>query len=124
MRINANGNIGIGTTSPDRKLDVVGVIRAHSVEISTTKTADFVFEEDYPLMPLSEVEKFITANKHLPEVAPATEMLENGINMGDMQIKLLQKIEELTLYVIQQQKEMDQQRKEIDELRRELKTKN
>jgi len=117
MHINANGNIGIGTTSPDRKLDVVGVIRAHSVEISTTKTADFVFEEDYSLMPLLEVEQFITTNKHLPEIAPAAEMLEKGLDMGEMQIKLLQKIEELTLYVIQQQKE-------IDELRRELKTKN
>ena len=117
MHINANGNIGIGTTSPDRKLDVVGVVRAHSVEISTTKTADFVFEEDYSLMPLLEVEQFITTNKHLPEIAPAAEMLEKGLDMGEMQIKLLQKIEELTLYVIQQQKE-------IDELRRELKTKN
>ena len=117
MRINANGNIGIGTVSPDYKLDVVGNVRAHSVQISTTKTADFVFEDDYPLMPLPEVERFITSNKHLPEVAPAREMLENGIDMAEMQIKLLQKVEELTLYVIRQQKE-------IEELKEKLKAKS
>ena len=115
MRIHSNGNIGIGTASPDYKLDVVGNVRAHSVQISTAKTADFVFEKDYPLMSLSEVESFITANKHLPEVAPASEMIEKGIDMAEMQIKLLQKVEELTLYAIQQQKE-------IEELK--LKTKN
>jgi len=108
MRINANGNIGIGTVSPDYKLDVVGVIRAHSVQISTAKTADFVFDDDYRLRPLPEVERYITANKHLPEVAPAAEMKEKGVDVADMQIKLLQKIEELTLYVIQQQKEIEE----------------
>ena len=108
MRINANGNIGIGTASPDYKLDVVGNVRAHSVQISTAKTADFVFDEDYRLRPLSEVAGFIAANKHLPEIAPAAEMKEKGLDMGDMQIKLLQKVEELTLYVIQQQKEIEE----------------
>jgi len=108
MRILANGNVGIGTVSPDYKLDVVGNIRAYSVQISTAKTADFVFDEDYQLRPLSEVENYIAANKHLPEIAPAAEMKEKGIDMGDMQIKLLQKVEELTLYVIQQQKEIEE----------------
>jgi len=115
MRISSNGNIGIGTVSPDYKLDVVGVVRAYSVQVSTAKTADFVFDNDYKLRPLSDVESFITANKHLPEVAPAAEMKEKGVDVADMQIKLLQKVEELTLYVIQQQKEIDQLKEKLNE---------
>ena len=120
MRINADGNIGIGTVSPEYKLDVVGNIRAYSVQISTAKTADFVFDADYRLRPLSEVESYIAANKHLPEIAPAAEMKEKGLDMSEMQIKLLQKVEELTLYAIKQQKEIEQQQKEIEELKSQL----
>jgi len=117
MRINANGNVGIGTASPYYKLDVAGIVRAREVVINLNTGADFVFDEDYQLRPLSEVERFITANKHLPEIASESEMIENGVGMAEMQIKLLQKVEELTLYVIQQQKE-------IEELKRELRDKN
>ena len=122
MRITANGNVGIGTSTPDYKLDVVGTIRAHSVLVNTLKTADFVFAPDYRLRPLAEVEQFIAANKHLPEIAPANEMIQNGVNMGEFQIQLLQKIEELTLYVIELKKENEAQQKEIEELK--IKTNN
>lgn len=117
MRIIANGNIGIGTIAPDYKLDVLGTIRAHDVLINTQKTADFVFAPDYCLRPLAEVEQFITDHRHLPEIAPAADMLQNGVNMGEFQIQLLQKIEELTLYVIELKKENEAQQKEIDELK-------
>jgi hypothetical protein len=80
---------------------------------------DFVFEEDYQLRSLNEVEDFITTNKHLPDVAPAKEMQENGVNQSEMNQLLLRKIEELTLYVIEQQKEIVQlkaKEEKIDQL--------
>ena len=69
--------------------------------------ADFVFEEDYALRPLSELDRFVKENKHLPEIAPAAQMVKEGVNTGEFQIQLLQKIEELTLYVIAQEKRIE-----------------
>ena len=111
MTLKTTGNIGIGTTSPDYKLDVVGSIRAHEVLVNTQKGADFVFDDDYRLRSLTEVEQFINENRHLPDIAPADEMIENGVNMGEFQIQLLQKIEELTLYIIELKKEIDKLKK-------------
>ena len=107
-----NGNLGIGTNTPDSgyKLTVKGKIWTREVKVtSTAGGADFVFENTYKLPTLEEVEQFITENKHLPEIASAKEMEENGIHLAEMNIKLLQKIEELTLYTIQQQKELEVQ---------------
>ena len=94
--------VGIGTQNPQYKLDVKGGIRAQEVVVETTG-ADFVFADDYQLRSLSEVEAFITENKHLPEIQSAKEMQENGVSVSELQTKLLQKIEELTLYIIQQE---------------------
>ena len=102
MLIQNNGNIGIGTASPAYKLDVNGTIRANEIIVNTTG-ADFVFAEDYQLRPLSEVKAFIKENKHLPEIKSAQEMQENGIGVNELQTQLLQKIEELTLYILQQE---------------------
>ena len=102
--ITAEGNIGIGRSDPFYKLDVVGTIRAHEVRINSNTGADFVFDENYTLKTLDEVHNFIKTNKHLPEIPSATEMVENGVDMGEFQVKLLQKIEELTLYIIAQDK--------------------
>ena len=102
MTMLTNGNIGIGTSSPNYKLDVNGTIRANEIIVNTTG-ADFVFAEDYKLRPLSEVKAFIQENKHLPEIKSAQEMQENGVGINELQTQLLQKIEELTLYIIQQE---------------------
>jgi len=99
-----NGNVGIGTTNPTSKLTVAGNINSREVKVSVDAGADFVFEKDYVLPSLQEVEKFVTENKHLPEIASAKAMQKEGINLSEMNIKLLQKIEELTLYVIEQNK--------------------
>lgn len=122
------GKIAIGLPNPqqalsnapiDELLTVNGTIHAKEIRIDLTGSlADYVFEPDYTLMPLSEVESFVKANKHLPEIPSAAEVKENGLSMGEMQNKLLQKIEELTLYVIEQQKQLEIQRAEIDELKR------
>ena len=79
-----------------------GKIRAKEILVETIG-ADFVFAEDYQLRPLNEVKAFIAENKHLPEIQSAQEMQENGVGINELQAQLLQKIEELTLYILQQE---------------------
>ena len=107
------GDVGLGTETPQAKLDVRGKVIADEVEIKVNKGADFVFKPDYNLKPLSEVEAFVRENQHLPEVPSEKEMQQNGLNVNDMQIKLLQKIEELTLYVIEQNKKIAELEKKV-----------
>lgn len=85
-----------------------GKLEAKEVKVTTTPTADFVFEENYDLPKLEEVERHIKEKKHLPEIASAKEMEKEGVNIGEFQIRLLQKIEELTLYIIEQNKRIQQ----------------
>jgi hypothetical protein len=114
-----NGNVGIGTTNPTSKLTVKGEIHSREVKVTVDAGADFVFAEDYALPSLDAVDKYIKENKHLPEIASAAEMQTNGINLSEMNIKLLQKLEELTLYTIEQEKKNTIQSKEIEILKRE-----
>ena len=100
------GNVGIGTTNPTQKLSVAGTIRAKEV-IVDTGWSDYVFDDSYRLVPLSEVESHIKANKHLPGIPSAAEVAEHGVSMGDMQSRLLAKVEELTLHLIELKKEND-----------------
>lgn len=102
-----NGNVGIGTSNPNSLLTVNGKILAKEVEVVSVIQSDFVFEPDYALMPLSEVQVFIETNKHLPDVPSMFEFAEKGQNLAEVQDLLLRKIEELTLYLIQQQKEIE-----------------
>ncbi len=114
MRISNHGNVGIGTDNPTALLTVKGTILAERVQVKKIG-ADYVFADDYGLRSLSEVEKFITKNDRLPGIAPATET-EKGVDLGAFTEKLLEKIEELTLYTIQQEKRLDVQQKLIESL--------
>lgn len=108
------GNVGIGSSpAAGWKLSVNGKIRAKEVKVETG-WADFVFEKDYELPSLSEVEAHIKSKGHLQDIPTAKEVAENGINLGEIQARLLQKIEELTLYTIEQEKQLNQQQKLIE----------
>lgn len=103
-----SGNVLIGKdlqTNSSYKLDVNGKVRANEVVVNTTG-ADFVFNKNYLLRPLKEVRDSIISNQRLPEIASAEEMNKNGLSIGNFQAKLLQKIEELTLYLIDMDKKV------------------
>ncbi|NCB43173.1 MAG: hypothetical protein EOM59_11205 [Clostridia bacterium] len=119
MTFTNQGQLGIGTTDlGGYTLAVAGKIRSTELVIENlTEWYDCVFEEDYQLPSLSEIETFVRQNKHLPEVPSEADVKANGIALGEMNAILLKKIEELTLHVIQQQKQMEKQQTEIDLLK-------
>jgi len=101
-----SGNVGIGTNNPSYKLSVNGTIQSTEVVVESG-WADYVFEKDYRLVPLEDVEMFIKENKHLPNMPSAKQIAENGLHLGDVQKRMMEKIEELTLYVIELKKEIE-----------------
>ncbi|HEY0055202.1 MAG TPA: hypothetical protein VGB63_07595 [Pedobacter sp.] len=108
-----SGNTHIGTTQTNANLYVQGIIKSKEVKVeATVAVPDYVFEKSYDLKSLKDVEQYITQNKHLPEIPSAKEIGKDGINVGDMQMKLLQKIEELTLYLIEQNKRIQELEKQ------------
>ncbi|OCB69714.1 hypothetical protein [Flavobacterium piscis] len=119
MRIAPNGNIGIGIVHPANKLDVNGTIHSKEVKVDMNGWSDFVFKREYNLPTLEEVEKHIADKGHLENIPSEEEVLKNGISLGQMNAKLLQKIEELTLYAIEQEKKNNKQSLRIDVLEKE-----
>ena len=119
MLITSAGNVGIGTTNPGSfKLAVEGKIGAREINVTTTNPfPDYVFESSYNLPSLEEVERYIKKNNHLPDVPTAKEVEKDGVDLGEMNILLLKKIEELTLYVIELKKVTDVQSREIADLK-------
>jgi hypothetical protein len=112
-----NGNVGIGTVNPQAKLAVNGDIVSKKVIVTLNGWADYVFHTTYRLRPLSEVEQYINQYHHLPEIPTAAEVEKNGLDVGDNQAMLLKKIEELTLYAIEQEKKINSLANENKELK-------
>jgi len=126
----SNGKIYLGSnasypsTTGNYKLFVEGGILTEKVKValrSSANWADYVFANNYKLMPLKEVEKFVTINKHLPGIDSASELAAKGLDIAEMQSKQMEKIEELTLYIIQQNKALEKNQKEIEELKSQMK---
>ena len=116
MTILSNGNVGIGCTSPSVKLAVNGKIQATEVEIKSAPCSDYVFDNDYKLMSLHDLDAYVKVNKHLPEVPSAKEFAADGYSVGQMDDLLLRKIEELTLYVITLKQENEALKERMDEI--------
>lgn len=119
--ISPAGNVGIGTDNPNYPLTVNGTVEAKEV-IVQTGWSDYVFAPNYRLTPLSEVEEQIKADQHLPGIPSAQEVARHGVNVGDMQARLLAKIEELTLRQIAQEKQLKAQASRIEQLKRDYAT--
>jgi hypothetical protein len=125
VSVKANGKIAIGPNSlafncndcNDYRMFVKDGIRTEKLKIDIATSsgwADYVFKDNYKLMPLEEVEKFIKTNKHLPEIPSESDAIKNGIELKEMNILLLKKIEELTLHMIQQQKEIQELKNKVN----------
>jgi hypothetical protein len=121
MAITNIGRVGIGTTAPTQSLHVIGNIRASGNFIAggtTLNVPDYVFEPDYALPPLAELEAYVLREKHLPDLPSAAEIQAQGLNMTEFQMSLLKKVEELTLYTLAQERTVTTQVSVIEELTR------
>lgn len=110
-------NVGIGVTNPSEKLSVNGKIRAQEIKVETANWPDYVFTKGYELPSLRETEQHIKEKGHLFGIPSAEEVKNKGIELGDMNAKLLKKIEELTLYMIELNKTVEKQQLEINKLK-------
>jgi hypothetical protein len=120
LYIDGNNNVAIGTntTSTGYKLTVAGKVICTELKVQLQPFPDYVFDKDYKLRSINEVADYIRTNQHLPNMPPAAEVEKNGMSVGEMQGKLVEKVEELTLYIIQQQKQIDELQKQINTLKK------
>jgi hypothetical protein len=124
LAVLSNGKVGIGTLSPQYKLAVKGRIACNEVLVEdVTNWPDYVFAKDYALMSLHDLKEFVREHNHLPDMPSETEVKQEGVNLNEMNKKLLQKVEELTLYVIQLKEENQQQNQQIELLLKKLENK-
>ena len=112
MVVTRDGAVGIGTTTPDALLTVNGTIHSKEIKVTASVPApDYVFEAGYQLQDLAELKVYVDKNHHLPEIPSAAQIEKEGINLGDMNLKLLKKVEELTLHLIEQNRQIAEQQK-------------
>ena len=114
------GNVGIGVDDPDERLVVDGRIKAEEIHMDVVTPADYVFDEDYDLMSLDALKAFVQHHGHLPGIALGAQMEAEGVSVGRMQTRLLEKVEELMLYTIDQHRTLSSQRKVIDAQEQQL----
>ena len=116
----SDGNMGVGTSNPDSKLTVKGNIHVEEVKVDLSVPGpDYVFKEGYDLKSLKEVQNYIQEHGHLPNIPSAKEMEVNGVQLGEMNMKLLEKIEELTLYILNQQARIDKMETQLNQIFKE-----
>ncbi|MBB6502637.1 hypothetical protein [Pedobacter cryoconitis] len=120
IKATANGNVGIGTTTPAEKLSVNGNIRAKAIKVEAANWPDYVFHQGYQLPLLPEIEQYIKLHNHLPEAPAAAEVEKDGLNLGQHSALLLKKVEELTLILIEKDKQLQKQGEEIDLLKLQM----
>ncbi|MES2277548.1 MAG: hypothetical protein V4592_16100 [Bacteroidota bacterium] len=111
LRIDANGYVGIGTSTPHEALSVNGNIRSKEIKVETSNWPDYVFKSNYHLLSLAEIKTFIDKNHHLPEIPSEQEINKDGVRLGEMNKLLMKKVEELTLYLIEKDNQMNDQKK-------------
>jgi hypothetical protein len=121
LYMNLSGNVGIGTTSPDQKLTVNGTVHSKSVVVDLSIVPDYVFKPAYKLPSLDFVKNYIDKNSHLPEVPSEAEIKKSGLNVGEMNTILLKKVEELTLYLINEHKTNEALQGQVNELKAHMK---
>ena len=114
------GNVGIGTASPQEKLSVNGHIRAKAIKVEVTNWPDYVFEDEYSFRTIDELKEYIETNQHLPGIPSASDVQKDGVNLGEMNAKLLEKIEELTLYLLQQSEMLKKQQQLINAQQKQI----
>ncbi|MBO9675437.1 MAG: hypothetical protein J7577_18455 [Sphingobacteriaceae bacterium] len=118
--LTAMGNVGIGTSTPNEKLAVNGKIRAKEIKVEATNWPDYVFEEGYKVGTLQELESYIKTNKHLPDMPSAKEIDTQGLQLGEMVKMQQKKIEELTLHLIEKEKQLRNQENKVIQLESKL----
>ena len=121
INVNGQGNVGIGIVNSAEKLTVNGTVKAREIRVDGQGAPDYVFDETYHKLSLAEVEKYIRLNKHLPEVPSAKELERDGMAVGEMNKLLLKKVEELTLHLIEKEKELKSQADRLEKIEKLLK---